>query len=88
MRFLAQQKAIAALVGGGAHGARDEPVERVRLVGITAHQAVERGRNAGRAVAGEVEDVQRVEREEILVVPCDESICSRISPPTGAFGST
>ena len=41
--LLAQEEAVAAPVGRRAHRARDEPVDRVGLVGIAAHQAVEGG---------------------------------------------
>ena len=66
-RLLAQLETVGVLVGGNAHGAGDEAVERVGLVRRAGHQTVERSGYAGGAVAGQVEDVQRVERQEILV---------------------
>ena len=66
-RFGTQQEAVGELVGRPAHLMGEEAVEPVRVVAGTGHQAVEGRVHAGRAVALEDEDVERVEGVEVLV---------------------
>ena len=66
-RLRPQQEPVNQLVGRNPHPARHEPVHRIRLVARAGHQAVVGRVHAGRAVALENENVERVESLEILV---------------------
>ena len=66
-RLGAQLEAVAELVGADSDRARQQAVERIRLVAVAAHQRVEHCRHARRAVAALGEDVERVEGVEVLV---------------------
>ena len=66
-RFRAQGKAVGELVVGDAHALRNEPIERIRLVSRAGHQRVEGAGHAGGAVPAQHEDVEGVERIEVLV---------------------
>ncbi len=62
-----QKKAVGCLVGRNPDGARDKPIERIRLVAASAHQRIENEPHSGGAVALQDIGVQRIEGGEILV---------------------
>ena len=82
-----QQEAVGELVGRDADAARQEAIERFRLVGTPTHQGVEGGVHAGRAIALEGVDVERVEGVEILVPGLGPQLHHQ-GPPFGASGFT
>jgi hypothetical protein len=67
-RLRAQEEAIDPAVGGDAHGARRQSVDRVGLVPGALHQGREGALDAERGVAAQDEAVERIEGEEILIV--------------------
>jgi hypothetical protein len=70
-RLRAQQEAIDAAVGGDAHHARGQAVERVGLVPGALHQGRERALDAHGGVAAQDEAVEGIEGQEILIVIAD-----------------
>src|SRR5580704_8010501 len=65
--LLAQKKAVGCLVGRNPDGARDKPIERIRLVAASAHQRIESEPHSSGAVALQDIGIQRIEGSEILV---------------------
>src|SRR6202011_376087 len=65
--LLAQKKAVGCLIGRNPYGARDKPIERIRLVAASAHQRIENEPHSGGAVALQDIGIQRIEGGEVLV---------------------
>ncbi len=81
--FGPQQEAVGEPVGREPHRPGHEPVEGVGLVERAGHQRVEDEPHAGRAVAAQDVDVQRVEGREVLVERRRWSARPRSSRPSG-----